>query len=449
MAGENANANREFWNRQAEQVRFQVNLAWWLETFTSPLVALSIIGAFALIWVRRDLPQTAPWVPLAVVCAAVLLLGLACLAMAARGFERTGQSLVRIEAAMRLRNALSAAAAGVAPWPAPVTKADAGLKWRWPRLLVPVIGALALLAAGMWIPVSRPADTAGNPPDQPQAWKQLSSELDHLKEEQLADEKYIEETRKKLKELEAQKEDQWFSHSSLEATDTLKKSHRAETERVEKELGKAEKALGNLEKNAGSAGQAEKDRMVEEFDKALHGLQNGAMKPNPELLEQMNNLDLKNLADLSPEQMQQLRDKLQENADALKKASGQGEGGEWDDEMLADGDGDGNGNGGDGNDGDGTGQGGVDRGPGHDPSSLGKKKDPLKTGEMAGLQAKDLSHATPGDLLQLQDGEHEVDRSASKLSAGGGTEATGKGGDRVWRESLDPDEQRVLKRFFE
>ena len=68
---------------------------------------------------------------------------------------------------------------------------------------------------------------------------------------------------------------------------------------------------------------------------------------------------------------------------------------------------------------------------------------------MAALEAKDLSRAAPGDLLELQDGEHDVDRSDSKPTAGGDTRALGKGGDRVWRDSLDPDEQRVLKRFFE
>ncbi len=30
----------------------------------------------------------------------------------------------------------------------------------------------------------------------------------------------------------------------------------------------------------------------------------------------------------------------------------------------------------------------------------------------------------------------------------GGIDGKGKGGDRVWRELLDPDEQRSLKEFF-
>lgn len=343
---------------------------------------------------------------------------------------------------MRMRNQLSAASAGVTPWPAPVDRIDAGLSWQWPRLLVPPLGALLLLAAGMWIPIS---PRTLNPPgahEQPQAWKQLSTELDQLTKEEVVDEKYLEETRKKLDELKSQEEDQWFSHSSLEATDSLKKSHRAEAGRVERDLGRAEKALANLEKNATASNQAEKNRLMEEFDQALQGLQNGAMKPNSKLLEQMKQLDLKNTSKLSPEQMQQLRENLKKNADAMKNGQGKAEGEDWSDELLA-GEGEGNG------EGEAPGQGGVTRGPGHDPKLLGAEKDRVETGKLTGLEAKDLSQATPGDLLELQDGEHDVDKSASVSSQGGATDATGKGGDRVWRDSLDPAEQRTLKRFFE
>ena len=167
------------------------------------------------------------------------------------------------------------------------------------------------------MPVGAGQAAVSAPPEEPQAWKQLAAELDHLTREEVVDEKYLEETRKKLDELKSQEEDQWFSHSSLEATDSLKKAHRAETERVERELGKADKALGALEKNAGSATQAEKNRLMEEFDQALQGLQNGAMKPNPKLLEQMKGMDLKNLGELTPEQLEQLRENIQKNAKGL------------------------------------------------------------------------------------------------------------------------------------
>ncbi len=448
MSARTGNANREFWQKHAAHTRRRVNLAWWLETFSTPLVVLSLVGAAALLVARREWPAAPPWLPPVCIGGALLIVALVCLWRARRKFERTDDSLVRIEAAMRMRNALSAAREGVAPWPAPVTKVEAGLRWQWPRLWVPLVGSLALLAAGLWIPVAARATTNPAAPDQPQAWKQLETELDLLKEEQVADEKYLEETRKRLEELKSQEEEQWFSHSSLEATDSLKKSHQAETDRLERELGKADKALGALEKNAG--GQAEKERLMEEFEQALQGLQNGAMKPNPQLMEQMRNLDLKNLGNLPPEQLQQLKENLQKHAKCMGQC--QGGDGDWEDELLAgDGEGQGGGEGKEGKDGDGDGEGngGVDRGPGHSPGVLGKQRDALKTGKMEGLEALDLSRAAPGDLLELQDGEHEVDRSGSKVTEGGNTEATGKGGDRVWRESLDPDEQRALKKFFE
>jgi hypothetical protein len=444
MSSEARNAHRDYWRKQSKEVSRRVNLAWWLESLTAPLVIVSTIGATVLLGVRRELPEIPVWQLVFWMVGILVVVALACLIRAMGKFERPEQSLVRIEAAMRLRNALSAANEGVAPWPAPATTIDAGLSWQWPRLVVPFAGALLLLTAGLWIPVTARQSAAATVPDEPQAWKQLGAELDRLTKEEVVDEKYLEETRKKLAELKSQEEDQWFSHSSLEATDSLKKAHRAETERVEKELGRADKALGALEKNAGGAGQAEKDRMLEEFDQALQGLQNGAMKPNPELLEQMKGMDLKNLADLPPEQLQQLRENLQKHAKGLGEGEGEGEGEDWNDELLA-----GEGDGQEDHPGNGPGKGGVDRGPGHAPGVLGAEKDRVETGEMAALEAKDLSRATPGDLLELQDGEHQIDRTATGLSAGGDTEATGKGGDRVWRESLDPDEQRVLKRFFE
>jgi hypothetical protein len=443
MNSGSAASNRDHWLATAKRVSRMVNFAWWLETLSAPLLIAAVVGAVALLVVRSGFPDITVWKLAASGGGFIAALALGCWAKASRKFEQPGQSLVRIEAAMRLRNSLSAASAGVAPWPAPVERIDAGLAWQWPRLLVPPLGALLLLAGGILVPITSRSLRHPGAPEQPQAWKQLATELDQLTKEEVVDEKYLEETRKKLDELKSQEEEQWFSHSSLEATDSLKKSHRAEAERVERELGRAEKALANLEKNAGASNQAEKNRLMEEFDQALQGLQNGAMKPNPALLEQMKRLDLKDMAKLTPEQVEQLRENLKKHSEAMK--SGEGEGEDWSDELLA---GEGEGDEGEGK-GEGPGKGGVDRGPGHSPGVLGNETDPLETGGLTGLEAKDLSRATPGDLLELQDGEHEVDHSPSGITQGGNTDATGKGGDRVWRDALDPAEQRTLKRFFE
>jgi len=443
MANPNAESHRDYWLSQSRRISRRVNFAWWLEKLASPLLICALLGAVALLFVRREIPDLQTGWIAGSLGGALLLLILVTGFFAARRFEKPEQSLVRLEAHLQLKNALSAANAGVAPWPKPVAKIDAGLRWHWPRLLVPPVGALALLAAGLLIPLSARNTQQTGSQEEPQAWKKLDSELAALTEEKAVDENYIEETRKKLEELRAQKEDEWFSHSSLEATDALEKSHRSETGRVEKELERAEKALEMLEKNAGAMTADEKAKLAQEFDQAIEGLKNGAMKPNPELLEKMGELDMGNLGQLSPEQLQELRENLQKNQQAMKDAQqGQGEG-------EGEGQGPGEGESMSQNDPNGTGNGGVDRGPGHDPNLFGAEKDQLETGEMNGLKAEDLSRAMPGDLLQLQDGEHDIDRSDSSVQPGGDIGSTGLGGDRIWRESLDPDEQRTLKRFFE
>jgi hypothetical protein len=278
----------------------------------------------------------------------------------------------------------------------------------------------------------------------------------------MVDEEYIDEVEKRLEELRAQEEEEWFSHASLEATDSLEESHNANTEKLDRELSEAGSALEALAENADKLNAQQKQKLAEQFEQALEGLQNGAMKPNPELLGQLSKLDPNDLGKLNPDQMKQLKEGMQKLKDSLEKnkdrQGGQGEG-DWEDQLLGEGKGEGEGEGkgegegegegqGNGEEGKGSGSGGVNRGPGHDPNVLRGGKDPLDVGELTGLNAEDLSRAIPGDLLQLQDGKHRVDESASKAAAGGAA-AQGKGGDRVWRDSLAPEEQRALKKYFE
>jgi hypothetical protein len=447
---------RDAWTRHAIAVARKINLAWWIQTLSTPLVTVGLVGACVLLLIRRELPDSQAWVlALSALGAVALLAGITWL-VARRHFEKPDQSLVRIEASMRLRNALSAAKAGVAPWPELPPKIDAGVDWHWQRVLVPPIAALLFLAAGLFFPLAARTTPEGGK-DEPLAWGNLQSDLERLNEEEMIDETYIEEMKKKLEELRSQEEEEWFSHSSLEATDSLKKEHSSEVEKLERELAQADKALGNLEKNAGGMSAAEKDRQLNQFDQALQGLQNGALKPNSKLLEQLKQLDPKNLGQIPPEQLQQLRDAMKKAGQACKDCQGgSGQGDEWLDELLdgenGDCEGNGNGNGdkeGEDKDGKGAGKGGVNRGPGHAPGMLGAEGQKLGTGDLTPLESKDLSRSLPGDLLQLQDGEHDVDKSAVGPRAGGATGATGDGGDRVWKDALDPDEQKALKKFFE
>lgn len=446
--------NRKYWRDQSSALSRRINFGWFLQTLSAPLLIVSALGAVATLILRREFSGISLAVIGISLAACLVITAVVALILAARRFEKPEQALVRIEADAGLHSALSAANAGVSPWPEPPQTLPESLKWHLPKTLAPPLAAVALLAVGLLVPISARQAAPPAPSSQPQAWSQIDSQLEQLDQDEMVDEEYIEEMEKRLDQLRAQEEEEWFSHASLEATDSLEESHNSNMEKLDRELSEAGNALEALAENADKLNAQQKQKLAEQFDQALEGLQNGAMKPNPALLDQLSKLDPNDLGKLTPEQMQQLKEgmkKLKESLGKCEKCKGdQGQGeGDWEDQLLGDGEGNGQGEGeGEGEDGEGNGSGGVNRGPGHDPNVLRGGKDPLEIGELTGLDAEDLSRAIPGDLLQLQDGKHTVDESASKAAVGG-TAAEGKGGDRVWRDSLAPDEQRALKKYFE
>ncbi len=449
-------ATQQLWIAQARRVARKVNFAWWLQGFSAPLLLTGLLGTVAILLLRRHDALRPLWHYGSALAAVLVIAALVTWWLMRRHFESPEQVLVRIEASMRLRSALSAAQAGVAPWPALPAEIHAGIGWHWQRVVFAPLAALLLLSASFLIPILK-LQANQQAPDEPQAWARTEAELNKLDEEKIVDEEYIEEVRKKIEDLRAEDPQDWFSHSSLEATDNMRKEHKAEKQKLTRAMKQAAKALETLQKNP-QMSEPEKARLANEFDQAVESMKNGAMKPNPGLMEKLNGLNPEKLGQLTPEQMQQLKQNMQQNAEKLQspgEAEGEGEGEDWTDELLADGThpgdkpGQGNGEGEELEGGDKPGNGSVSRGPGHDPNLLGKASKELNTGKDQALQSRDLSKALPGDLLELQDGKHDIDTSASKVSGGGDVADTGKGGDRVWKESLDPNEQKALKKFFD
>lgn len=435
----------------------KINLAWWLDRLAVPLVITALLGSCLILLARRELPEI-PWLETSLIGAS-LLAGMAFLAwwLARKQFESSDDAMTRMEATMKMRNALSAAKAGVAPWPNLPATIDDGTRWRWSRLLSPLLAAAIFLGASVFLPVSARTDPAAESLDLPQAWKQLEADLEALQEDQTVQEEYLEELQKRLDELRKQEEDEWFSHSSLEATDALRKMHQSELNGLEHNLNKAERALNALQKQGSNLSENARQRMMEEFQEALQGLGEGKMKPNQGLLNQLKQLDPNNLGQLNQEQLDQLRENMRQNAQQCQQCQGGGQPGggqgeDWLDELLENGNGKGNGNPqegpGGGEEPGQPGAGGINRGPGTAPGVLGQLKDDVQRGDLEGLKSEDLSQSLPGDLLQLEDGEHRVEETEVGPRAGGAVSGEGEGGSRIWKDSLLPSEKKALKDFF-
>ena len=83
------------------------------------------------------------------------------------------------------------------------------------------------------------------------------------------------------------------------------------------------------------------------------------------------------------------------------------------------------------------------------PNLLGDPRANAGKGKLEKLESENKERALPGDLLETQDGEHDVDKTKRGPSAGGTASSKGEGGSRVWKDSLLPEEKKALKKFFE
>ncbi|MGK0189236.1 MAG: hypothetical protein ACI9R3_005053 [Verrucomicrobiales bacterium] len=94
------------------------------------------------------------------------------------------------------------------------------------------------------------------------------------------------------------------------------------------------------------------------------------------------------------------------------------------------------------------GTGAANRGPGTAPVNLSKAEADLGSRNLRGVTNDDMSRIQPGDLLGVGQGEHGNDETRAVPTNAGEVQSDGRGGAAVWRESLLPEEKKVLKKYF-
>ncbi len=433
------------WHRLASQTARKVNAGWLLEQL-SPLMVVAGTLAFAvIIWQRSrgveiQLNQVWPWL-----VGTVLILVLTSFLLAKRRFISRQDALVRLESQMHLYNALSVADLGRGVWPELPKQQIDGLQWRWSHVGVPFALYALCLAAALYLPIT-PDAASVLPTVEPQAWQQMDDWLEKLEEEKIITPEEKEEQAAKIDALRDQEQEKWFSHESLNASDTLKEQLQREIGNMARDMADAERSLNTLQNYASKLSEQAKEQMLKEYSEALEGMKNGGMKLDPQLLKELSQIDPKNLKSLSQEQLNQLRDSLKQKSDSMSEMApskgflGDGEG---EDDQLAEGRG-GLGEG----EGEGPGNGGITRGPGTAPLTLSEEENNFGTYKTEAVVNQDMSKAQLGTLLNLQDGKHDVDKTYAGPQAAGRTQNQGQGGQQVWRESLTPEEKAVLKRVF-
>lgn len=439
-------ALERLWRRRAASLAGRLNRGWWLERFNAGAVAALVPFAIAIVAIRtwREALLSAPTVGIAS-GGLLLLVALFAWMRTRRAFVGAEDGLVRLDDRLRLHNRLSSASRRVGEWPPFVPEtADAVPRWKPSRALLPGFTALALVAGAWWVPV--PDSVAAPPlvPVEPGAWAKMEDWLATLEEEQLVEEETLEDLQSKIEELRDQPEEEWFSHSSLEATDTLAESLGLDLREMARELSTLERDLAALRNFASQMSDSARTELERRIGDALDALGESGLAVNEELLKQLSEIDPSQLgeamlASLSEADLKSLQERLREGSKALGSLEGlPGDCEDCEGLGLAFGE----------KPGLAPGQGGITRGRGDAPLSLGEEKEGLGTSNLESVTNTDFSRATVGEVLGLGETEREVDRSAIGPQAGGAISSAGRGGETVSRETLLPDEQAVLKRFF-
>jgi len=433
----------------------RVNAAAWLERFAPGAFACGAAGALVFYAMRRLRVPAIGWA-WAALAIAIGVAAFVAWRLARRAFFSRDDARAFLEYRLRLNSRLSAAEAGVAAWPRPENarqkNAPRVLRWK-PRADAGwFAGALAMLAAGLWLPVPAPEFSVA-PVEKPPALAQAGEWLKDLAQTNAVDPQSLENLEARVRELASKPSESQYTHSALEAADTLREqvaqamqSLSREFESVESTLSSLASARQSLAESGESLSDEQLRRASEQLGKALHGLSEGALAADKGLAGALQKLDAVTLRELTAEELARLAKQMGDAGRVIAVVLGDKSADGDKDAMLAllaalDASG--------GNPVRIRGNGSVSRGRGDAPLEFDQRESNAGGGELQAVQNGDYSRAALGDKLGVQAGAHTVDRAAGNDPVGAGAlTGAAQGGDAVWVNKLTPAEREALKEFY-
>ncbi len=313
--------HEKIWLKRASQLALKVNLGWFYQKITPILIGGGFLFATVILCLRTLSPQPLAYHGIASASMVALLTGgLVAYLCSRKHFITQEDGLVRIDDHLSLNNSLTVAGQGVGNWPELPSerkgRQKGGITWNIPNLVWPLVTTLLLIAASVLVPVPNlQARTQNLPPNEPGPWKQMEGWLAELEEENLIDEKSLDDAREKIAELRNQPEDEWFSHSSMEATDSVRDALGKDLQDAHRDLQTLERNLAALQDFGGKMSDEAREMLMKEYDDALKDLGLNNMNLNESLMKQLKEMDISQLTQeqmkqLSQEQIQKLREKL-------------------------------------------------------------------------------------------------------------------------------------------
>lgn len=430
-----------YWRQVARRVAWKLNAGLWLEGLLPLSAASALVLSALLLWTRtRSGGEGDPrfWL-LPVVAFAVggIFQGF----RVRRALYRREDALVWLDDRLGLRNRLSAAVAGVGTWPPRPSSLPKILRWRGAKLAPPAAFSAAVLALAANVPVP-PVETPTHVAGEPLSWTEMERAIESLREEEVVDEEALEAFEERLDSLRQKPRDEWFSHGSLEASDSLKEELRSEMRALAEGLAQVEAELSEMEALGESAPREERRLRGAKLRESINDIDLGRALPlNRKLSRQLETLAReREVRQLTDEELERIRNAKERLYHGLRTGK---------EELVVAGLFEGEGGLDSGRYGSRPGKGGVTRGPGTAPIELSDERTELGTTAIEAVRNEDLRRAGFGDTVSVRIKEHDVDVSDYTGAYDAGTVASfGEGGDLIWSQSLSPEERRVLRQYF-
>jgi hypothetical protein len=420
-------SDRDFWVGAARRLALRRHVAAWAEVFLPAALAIATLVAVTMLAMRLMGHTESSLAPLWIALWGALgLSALACLFIPMRRPFSLADALARLDEVGHLHNRLTSAHAGIGPWPAPEPRIRDTVRWNWGRLGTPVLTAGLVLAAAVLIEIPK-LNISARPNEEPIAWTQLASWLQTLQQAKIIDQPALDKLKEQVEDLRNQPEKDWYSQSSLEAGDALRAQTSQSLQQLETNL---EKASDLMSESQQSTSASELQTLSASLKEAVQGLASGNLAANKDLTAKLGSFDPSSLKSLSPQQLQELQQRLQNGAKVCSQCVGPN--------AMATTTGT-------------TGQypSGHPGGGGPADLNLDQTAENLHTKNLQGATNSDPSRALPAEVIAVAKGKHHVDTTTpAGPVAGGGISSAGQGGDAVWRESLTPDERQVLQNYF-
>lgn len=309
--------NQDFWQRAARKVRLRINVGFVLQCFLPVLLALCLLqGCLLLLFRKLGTPTFPLWIAGGVTIAFSFIL---CGLIARRRFYSFADTLVYLEARLLLDSRLTTAYKGRGNWPAP-RKIPPFLKWSYQRLALPPVASVGFLLLAGSIPLQQKTDKLPLVPEEPIAWQQVESWAEALGERDLFEKEMIEKWKEQVEALRDQSVQDWYSHNSLEAGDNLRDNVANSIRQMHNKLDQAAYPLTIARDSLDQMPSGLAPILEKHWREALSELQKGDLKLSPEMLAQLQQLDLSNLQGISQQQLDRLAKMMKESMQTCERA---------------------------------------------------------------------------------------------------------------------------------